>query len=296
MVEDGFRSHVVDAAGDGSRLRDFIAERLGCSKRRAKALLDARRVFVNRRRIWMAQHRLRKGDLVEFDAGTDSAARQAKGGPEIVHREPGMLIAVKPAAMLTQGRGSLERRLRKGLNEPSLEAVHRLDRDTSGLVIFSLDPRVREQLIDQFRQRDLLKEYLAIVVGSPPPDLSKIEKRIDGKSATTHLRPLDCGRGVSLLECRIESGRTHQIRIHLAALGCPVLGDKKYGSKKLADRRLRRVPRQMLHAYRLGLRSPATGELLDIRKAPPADFMRVLKEFGLKYPDLQARTPKNPRA
>lgn len=282
MPGDVFKSHVVDDAGDGTSLRDFIALSQGCSKRRAKALLDARRVFVNHRRVWMAQHRLRKGDLVEFDAEMDLFEPEERGQPEIVHREPGMLIAAKPADMLTQGRGSLESRLREELNEPALEAVHRLDRDTSGLVIFSLDQSVREQLLDQFRRRDLLKEYLAIVVGAPPPDVVKIEKRIAGKSATTHLKTLDRSRGGCLLECRIESGRTHQIRIHLAALGCPVAGDKKYGSKKLVDRRVRRVPRQMLHAYRLGLRSPLTGEVLDIRNAPPEDFMRTLEVFGLK--------------
>ena len=121
---------------------------------------------------------------------------------------------------------------------PSIQASHRLDRDTSGCLLLSKDPSVHDDLIEQFRRRKVTKTYVAIVYGSVAAPRQSIRDPLDGLSAITHLEVTATGPRATVVRIRIETGRTHQIRRHLASRNHPVLGDKQYGGSRVRDARL----------------------------------------------------------
>jgi 23S rRNA pseudouridine1911/1915/1917 synthase len=182
--------------------------------------------------------------------------------------------------------------------------LHRLDKDTSGLVILALRPRAYDRLREIFEQREVGKYYWALAKGRPKCDSGVIRKPIlefegksgkdprtkklarissAGKPAVTAWRVLDSGVAASLLECRAVTGRLHQLRVHLDSIGCPILGDDLYGPASVRTA----SPRLGLHAHRVNFPHPATGEKVDVRSPWPADLKSVLKRLGLERPDLR---------
>ena len=174
-----------------------------------------------------------------------------------------------------------------GVARPGI--VHRLDQDTSGLIVVAKSQAAMDGLIQAFSShRNIEKTYLAVCHGRPRLDAGRIENLIgrhpvdrkrmaivekNGKLAITNWKVLGPGRaGTSLVECVIETGRTHQIRVHMASLGCPVIGDRVYGKGAL-DRKLEPVPeRQMLHAWRLKLWHPVFGVEMSLEAPIPSDM------------------------
>ena len=165
--------------------------------------------------------------------------------------------------------------------------MHRLDRDTSGVIIVAKTETAMASLLGQFKERQVQKSYLAIVHGVPDPPTGSIETLIGrsqhdrkkmatqtrrGRSALTHYTCEQSFAGASLLRVRPHTGRTHQIRVHLAHIGHPIVGDKVYGRQ----RRSPTAPRQMLHAATLRFRHPSSGELMAVSADLPADFQSVL--------------------
>ncbi len=208
----------------------------------------------------------------------------------VVHPAPGHATGTLVNALIAHAPqiASLGCRERPGI-------VHRLDRETSGLIVVAKTERTMLALARAFAShRDMEKTYLALCHGRPRLDSGRIENLIGrhsvdrkrfaivergGKVAITNYRVITPppvqgeAQPLSLIECRIETGRTHQIRIHMASLGCPVAGDKVYGKSAL-DRRLTPPPeRQLLHAWRLGFRHPVTHEALSFCSPLPADFL-----------------------
>ncbi|QHI70045.1 RluA family pseudouridine synthase [Tichowtungia aerotolerans] len=277
MIKESFQ---VKPHEEGNALLEVLADRLRCSKKQAKALLDGKQVMVNSQRIWMAKHKLSTRDVIEVIRSEATAVKKI----DILKKAGDILVVNKPAGLVTNDSAkSLEVRLQRELRNPELCAVHRLDRETSGCVIFAKNTEAKAAMIPIFKNQEVVKIYRAIVNGRVSDQLQTITRDIDGESATTMVNVLDRSRHASYLELRIKTGRTHQIRKHLAAVRHPVLGDKGYaGSKGLADI-LRTLPRQMLHAYRLVLPVPgkANGPLR--ATAPiPADFQEALKALKLK--------------
>jgi RluA family pseudouridine synthase len=269
----------VDDSHHTETLQQFLSEALGVSRKKAKGLLDKRSVFVNGKRVWMAQHRLNAGDRVEVQT-----AAAAEGlVKESVLLDAGRYIVVdKPAGMLTnEGGASLEAAARRLLAAPKLLAVHRLDRDTSGCLIVARDAEAKEQFEELFRKRAVRKWYAALVIGRVPDDLTQITAPIDGERAVTRATLSAASNQASLLEVEIETGRMHQIRKHLAAAGHPVLGDKVYQLERVDSARLRRVPRQMLHARRIEFQDPWTRKNVRVEAPLPTDFTEWCKELGL---------------
>ena len=179
--------------------------------------------------------------------------------------------------------------------------VHRLDKDTSGCLVVAKTPDAQFKLGTAFAERKTAKTYLAIVRGEPPRPYGELAGMIGrhpvnrqkmallergGKEALTRYRVLRTGelekRKVSLLEVKIMTGRTHQIRVHMASIGVPVLGDDLYGGVRGVEFP---VPRQMLHAWRLSLPHPADGRVLEFVSPVPADFREVAAAAGLTLPD-----------
>ena len=171
--------------------------------------------------------------------------------------------------------------------------VHRLDKDTSGVMVVAKTPAAHERLVEMFQAHRLERAYLAIVRGRTPARITydtlhgrhpsnrkKFTSKTDrGKRAVTHLETIELLHGSSLVRCRLETGRTHQIRVHLADHGHPVLGDSLYG-KSIGDPVLRQVSadlgRQALHATLLAFDHPMSGESIRFETEPPEDFTRAL--------------------
>jgi len=260
------------------RLRDFLAERLGISGRKAKQILDDRRVFVNRRRVWMAHHTLQRGDVVEV-AGT---GRETHAAPSVLFQDAHYLVVTKPTGTLSNGPGSLEEELRRSLEVPALRAVHRLDRDTSGCLWYAKSEKARLAAIELFRNNDVRKSYQAIVTGKIPARTRTLASSLDGQQALTDFRVLDVGSEATHIRVRLQTGRTHQIRRHLSSAGHPVLGDRRYWGSTTHTAATMRVPRQMLHASRLSFKHPLTGKPISVSSPLPPDFKTCLNRFGLK--------------
>ena len=276
MIRESFKVKPHEA---GLLLIDLLSERMRCSKKQVKALLDNKQVFVNDQRIWMAKHKVERLDVISC-LRPETKAKKI----EVLKKCGDILIINKPAGIVTNDSAkSLEARLQREMNDPQICAVHRLDRETSGAVIFAKNQAAKEAMIPVFKDQQIVKLYRAIVSGRVADHLKTITRDIDGQSATTLVRVLDRTKSASYLELRIKTGRTHQIRKHLSAVRHPVLGDKGYaGSKDITDI-VTTLPRQMLHAYKLVMPNPLKpSEPLRVTAQVPADFKDALFALKLK--------------
>ncbi|MBI2440764.1 MAG: RluA family pseudouridine synthase [Lentisphaerae bacterium] len=270
----------VRSTEHGVTLLAFLAGRLRMSNRRAKALLDARGVFVNGQRVWMARHRLSPGNRVEVQKELTTGATVAR--PPVLYESPDYLIVNKPPGLLANGPRSLEESLRRLTACPALRAAHRLDRDTSGCLLFAKHAEAFGRARRLFGQQRVRKLYHAIVSGCVAEPTREITYPIDGRSARTYLTTMAANRQASHLKIELLTGRTHQIRRHLVAIGHPLLGDQQYGTRRELNARERAVRRQMLHAADLSFSHPVTAQLVRAQAPLPADFTECLRQFGLR--------------
>lgn len=198
-------------------------------------------------------------------------------------------------AVLAKSANSSRGKQRRSVRPPRVIPVHRLDRDTSGLMVFARTAAAERSLVEQFREHSIDRAYLAIVSGeiaAQTIDSFLARDRGDGKRgsvpdpnaaqhAVTHISPVEVVNGFTLIECRLETGRTHQIRIHLSEAGHPVCGDKEYrgplGQKPILDHS--RAPRLALHAAELGFEHPLTGESLHFESRLPRDLSDFLRQI-----------------
>jgi 23S rRNA pseudouridine1911/1915/1917 synthase len=269
----------VNYKQEGLRLFEVIAEAMDISKKKAQAALDAKQVLVNGKRIWMKNHLVKEDDRIELLIEDYAPIIPKK--ISILWQDADYLIINKPAFLLTNGSdSSVEAMLRKQEKNKTIYAVHRLDKETSGCVIFAKSAEAKTAAIPMFKGRDVMKIYRAITIGSFPKNWKEIRTDIEGFMSTTLVKTLDSNNYSSYLELRIETGRTHQIRRHLADKRYPVLGDKKYAGTgnelSLAQ------PRQMLHAYRLIFPHPKTKEAVRAMAPLPADFRKCLSQLKLQ--------------
>ncbi len=319
------RSLVLIATPDdeGVRVDRFIRERSGVLSRiRARDLLAAGGVTLNGHRLKIASRTLHCGDRVEVFP----LAEERRSGPppgtapfRVVHEDPAVLVVDKAPGVLVQptpegDRGTLLDLLGRHLREKSptrkqgyLGLLHRIDRETSGLLLFSRQGAANRVLAEQFRTHTIAREYLALVRGEVVPDTGTISERLArpspgarrasgepggrGRSAVTHFRVLERLGPATLLSVTLETGRTHQIRIHLAGRGHPVVGDRVYGSPARFPPHpfLDAFPRQALHAARLGFTHPVTGRQLTFEAPLPADFAALLAELRKTAPGVSPR-------
>lgn len=293
----------VGRPDSGKPLIDYLAARFGLSRRAAKAIIDGRSVWVNRRCVWIAHHALKTGDVVEVPKGLGglkgfNGSKGLKGsngvkGPKGPHETKAhvrvlvelkdFVVADKPAGLLSNGGpGSVEAILREQLGEPNLQAVHRLDRDTSGCLLFARSYAAYLAAVEVFKTHRVRKEYRAIVAGKFPYVHQRIDAPLDGQPAVSHVLREVAGPDASFLKVRIDTGRTNQIRRHLASVRFPIVGDRTFGLKHARDPRLMAVPRQMLHAAALELPDPVVkGGTIKAHSPLPADFRATLKLFGM---------------
>jgi 23S rRNA pseudouridine1911/1915/1917 synthase len=326
MVEAIVRADEAD-----SRLDRFLASKFSeLSRTRLKRLILDGRVRVGGRTISDPEYRVKPAERVELAVPPVAPAKP--GGEniplDIVYEDDELIVINKPAGLVVHPAagnrtGTLVNALIAhcgaslsgigGEKRPGI--VHRLDKDTSGLLVVAKTDRAHRALAAQFadhgRQGGLERGYLALVWGVPDPREGTIDKpigrdpksrvtmavRAGGRRAVPHYPTRAVYRDAkekpvaSLVECRLETGRTHQIRVHLAKIGHPLLGDSVYGAgfrtrasllSTKAQRALVRLKRQALHAYLLGFKHPVSDENLRFERKPPPDFAFLLSAFTSK--------------
>ncbi|MFI5183607.1 MAG: RluA family pseudouridine synthase [Vicinamibacteria bacterium] len=311
---------IVGAEAEGERLDRWLSGRFPSESRaRIQSLVTSERVRLDGQGA-RSSARLKAGQLVEVDWPTPTAAIPAAEdiALRILYEDPRLLVLDKPAGLVVHpGAGSptgtlvnaLLHHIRDlsgigGVLRPGI--VHRLDRGTSGLMVVAKDDDTHRSLARQFADRRVEKEYLALVLGVPDPREGTIDAAIGrhpverkrmairpkgGRAARTSYAVIEALDGASLLRVRIHTGRTHQIRVHLASLGHPVAGDAAYGgtrtpgSRRAAARAaLRSLGRPALHAARLTFEHPGTGERLTFESPLPPDILGALE--GLRQPPV----------
>jgi 23S rRNA pseudouridine1911/1915/1917 synthase len=239
---------------------------------------------------------VRGGELIEIAPVPDAAAlahRPEDIPLEVVFEDDTLLVVNKPAGLVVHpGSGNWRGTLLNALlrRVPGLSAlpragiVHRLDKDTSGLLVVAKTLAAQASLVRQLQARSVKREYLAVAhgrvardgrieapIGRHPVRRTKMAVVARGRPAVTHYRVLERHAGASILRCRLETGRTHQIRVHLSALGHPLVGDSSYGKRGGVP-----FPRQALHAERLELVHPKTGKTMSWQADPPADMQELI--------------------
>jgi 23S rRNA pseudouridine1911/1915/1917 synthase len=295
---------ITPAEAAGERLDQFLAEPLG-SRARAQRLIDDGRVLVDGV-ARPKRHRLAGGETIVVEA--DDTAPEVPEGPQaefrIAYEDEHLLIVDKPAGVVVHpARGHWTGTLAQALaahgaagGEPDRPGiVHRLDRDTSGLLLVAKSDEVHRALKAAIQAREVTREYLALVEGRPPARTGTIDaplgrdrrdrKRMSSdtdtpRDAITHFEVAEALPHHTLLRVRLETGRTHQIRAHLQAIGHPVAGDPEYGSLGKGSDPLHKdgtLSRQFLHAARLRLSHPVTGEALEVESPLPDDLAEALR-------------------
>jgi len=292
------RATVVEIGEESAaqRIDNFLLRRLrGVPKSHVYRVLRSGEVRVNSGRVG-PDYRLRIGDRVRVPPVRVSASQKTAKPAEfpVVYEDPALLVLDKPAGVAVHGGSGVSFGVIESLRAARpqtkvLELAHRLDRDTSGLLIVCQKRSALVELHRQLREGEVEKVYTAIVKGAPAQDAFDVseplhkyvtgsgERRVSvqegGRSALTKVTVKKRGAQFSLLEVRLLTGRTHQIRVHLAHAGHPVLGDEKYGDFAL-NRELAKhgVKRLLLHAARLAFAHPLTRERLRLQAALPADM------------------------
>jgi 23S rRNA pseudouridine1911/1915/1917 synthase len=290
----------VDAQTAGVRLDRFLAQPLG-SRARAQALIEAGAVTVDGRTVRKG-HSVARGQVVVVRA-LPAAAPEVETDPApfaIAYEDEHLLIVDKPAGVVVHpARGhrsgtlsqALAGRAAGGEDSGRPGIVHRLDRETSGLLVVARSDAAHRALKAQIAERALRREYSALVDGHPQARTGTIEAPIgrdrrdrmlnsidtdDPRDARTHFEVVRMLTGAALLSVVLDTGRTHQIRVHLAAIGIPVAGDPQYGRTPPSFG----LKRQFLHAARLTFAHPVTGEPLDVISPLPEDLVAALTRAG----------------
>lgn len=283
----------VTAQMAGERLDVLAAEAAGLTRSRAGALIRAGRVRVNGQVQCKAGFKPCPGDVlaVELPAAEPAQAMPQDIPLNILYQDADLAVVYKPSGMVVHPAagnpdGTLVNALLGRLDQLSGVGgqirpgiVHRIDKDTSGLLLVAKNDFSHLALSEQIRAHSVQRAYMAIVqghmreaegtvegpIGRHPVDRKRMAIVPGGRAAVTHWRVLEELRGAALLECRLTTGRTHQIRVHMASIGHPLLGDPLYGPKKMP------YPvsgGQLLHAFRLGFVHPRSGEEM-LFEAPP---------------------------
>jgi 23S rRNA pseudouridine1911/1915/1917 synthase len=308
------RELLVPRESAGVRLDRYLAGALGVSRSELQRWIAAGRVTVEGRAGSPAD-RVREGDRVRVEPMAPEPTRAAPDAGvrvDVVYVDDDVVVVNKPPGMVVHpARGHAEGTLVNGLlglglfRSPEMAEgeserpgiVHRLDKGTSGLLVVARTPEAREALKAQFQAHTIDRAYEAIVVGEArdrtfdtlhgrsPRDRMRFTTHVrSGKRAVTHVRVLARLRGATHVECTLQTGRTHQIRVHLAEAGTPVLGDPLYG-RAPRDEQVRaageRLGHQALHARVLGFAHPASGRRLRFEAPVPEDFREALRSLSV---------------
>jgi 23S rRNA pseudouridine1911/1915/1917 synthase len=290
---------LIEAESVGERLDILLAEMLG-SRSRAQRMIVEGRVLVDGETV-RKNHRVAGGERIAIDEAPQASEAPRADAPVaafgVAYEDEHLIVVDKPAGVVVHpARGHREGTLAQALTgraaggEDPWRAgiVHRLDRNTSGLLVVAKNDTVHRGLKEAMARREIRREYLALVEGRPPSRSGTIEAPIgrdrrvrvlmstdsdSPKDAITHFEIERALPASTLLRVRLQTGRTHQIRVHMQAIGHPVCGDREYGHKDLYG-----LERQFLHAARLAFTHPITGDAVDLASPLPVDLVVALEQ------------------
>lgn len=299
------REYELTAEESGQRLDKYLAEKMtDLSRSRIKELVQSGEVLVNGNKSKVS-YKVQKGDLIQVTVlPLEPLALEAENIPlDIVYEDEDVIVVNKPQGMVVHPAvghpshtlvNALLYHTRDLADSPEgfrPGIVHRIDKDTSGLLMVAKNAAARESLEKQLATKSNKRQYLAIVhgnfaeeegtidapIGRNPKDRKQMAVVDKGKSAVTHFKVLEQYQGYSLVECQLETGRTHQIRVHMAYIGHPLAGDPLYGPRKTLPGH-----GQFLHAKTLGFEQPRTGEWLEFSVQPPEIFQQTVADLRKK--------------
>ncbi len=302
---------VVSTADAGQRIDAFAANSTGLSRSRASGLVEEGHVLVNTKGV-KPSAKLRPGDAVSInlpEPPRDNTLIPENIPLRILFRDEHLVVIDKPAGLVVypaagHRSGTLMNALRSLVGPLSAPGgplrpgvVHRLDKDTSGVMVVALDDASYYSLVEQFRARTIQREYRALIFGCPSATEGEIAAQIGrstadrkkmsirsrhGKEARTTWKVLKKLNHAAFVSAKLGTGRTHQIRVHFLSLSHPVLGDRTYGEKTSIIFNSKRIafPRQMLHAATLGFTHPVSNEWISFESPLPADMEKALTELG----------------
>lgn len=299
MEAQRWAEHTVTGEEAGRTVEEILTGPLQLSRRMIQRLTRSRGIRLNRRAAFLAR-KVRAGDVVSARVAVpeEPGLEPVPMELEVVHEDGEVLVVDKPPFLLvhptsarhtrTLAHGVAHHYRERGL-QAKVRPVHRLDRDTSGLVLVAKTAYAHQHLDRQLRERELEREYLALVdgvvegeegvvdapIGRHPrrPNLRAV--RPDGDPAVTRWRVVERHPAATLVRATLETGRTHQIRVHMQHLGHPLLGDRQYGGRGLSL-----LGRPALHAARLSFVHPSTGERLELAAPLPEDMERLRERLG----------------
>jgi len=315
---------IVDPGQTSVRIDKFISEKIGnATRNKVQQAMDAGNVLVNGQ-TKKSNYKIKGGDVIQVMMA--APPRDTEVYPEdipldIIYEDKFLLVVNKPAGMVVHpAHGNWTGTLANALvhhfqdlpemkgNEGRPGLVHRIDKDTSGLLVIAKEEEAMTNLASQFFDHTIDRSYLALVWGEPQGDEGRIEGHVgrsqkdrkvmdvypdgsQGKHAVTHWKVLERLRYVSLVECKLETGRTHQIRAHMKFIGHPLFNDAMYGGDKIrkgtqfskykafVQNCFSTLPRQALHAKSLGFTHPKSGEKLNFEVPLPKDMSSVLEKW-----------------
>jgi 23S rRNA pseudouridine1911/1915/1917 synthase len=308
---------IVTPSDHLKRIDFFVSKIMNMSRSQIQRLLKIGAIIVDHKRVAQS-YKVRKGEVITInipDEEKDDILVPEPIALKIIYKDEHIIVVDKPPNMVvypapghkrgtlmnaiayySEKLASIGRPLRPGV-------VHRLDKDTSGVMVVALDDQSYYSLVEQFKERSINRKYIALVYGELREDSGQIRMKIGravsdrkkmsvrtkkGKEAVTRWRVLKRFRTATLIEATLGTGRTHQIRVHFSAIGHPVIGDRTYGKKNEIeiniDGKKKKIffHRQMLHAETLGFIHPVTGEYMEFSSPMPPDMEQYIKELSSK--------------
>ena len=300
---------VVHSSDVGERIDSFLAKKTGITRSQIQRLIDGGNILVNKKAV-SQNYRVKGEDVISLTIPEKTEELVPEPIPiEILYKDNYLIVVNKPAGMVVYpSAGHTHGTLMNALSYHCKKlasvgaplrpgVVHRLDKDTSGSMVVALNDEAYYNLLEQFRKRTINRRYIALVYKNLPRDEGEISLKIGrsesdrkkmstrmkrGKEAFTRWKVLEKFKDATLIEARLGTGRTHQIRVHFASIGHPVLGDRIYGKKteiEVMGKKKVTFPRQMLHAELLGFTHPLTGEYLEFASPIPEDMAEKIREL-----------------
>ena len=291
---------VVDCL-DGERIDKFLTTKTDLSRTRIQELIEQKNITVNEKET-KSNYKVKLNDLILIEVPEDEAydIEPVNMNLDIVYEDSDVLVVNKPQGLIVHPTLSTKEKTLvnglmfqvkdlsgiNGVNRPGI--VHRIDKDTSGLLMVAKNDNAHNSLVEQLKNKTTKRLYVALVygvieenkgrinapIGRDKTDRKKMAVVEDGKEAVTNFTVLERFDGYTLIECKLETGRTHQIRVHMKYIGHPLVGDPLYGPKKVIGN-----TGQFLHAKLIGFNHPKDGRYLEFTSDIPDNFKEILEKL-----------------
>ncbi len=293
---------IIEINDAGKRIDKFLGETTEYTRSKIQKMIENKNVMVNGKEV-KPSYILKENDSLEITEYIEETDILPENIPlDIYYEDDDLIVVNKPSGMVVHPApgnytGTLVNALMYHTNNLSTVntnirpgIVHRIDADTSGLLLVAKNDKTHNILADAIQKKEVVREYIALVEGTITEDTATIDAPIgrdvnnrkkmcvtstNSKEAVTHIRVLERYNKATLIRCKLETGRTHQIRVHLSYIGHPVVNDPVYGYKKIIDEKFG----QMLHAEKLGLVHPITKEYMEFTSPVPDKFNEILKKY-----------------